>query len=231
MNFEGAVFVISGASKGIGFTLANILQKYNATVIGVYNSTKIKNPQFDTYKCDVANEKEVEKLFKYVENKYKKVDVLVNCAALSLDDDIYDKSAKDFSRVLSVNLVGPFLMTKYASKIMDNGVIINVSSTDAQDTYNPLCMDYAASKAGLENLTKNMALRFSKIKICAIAPSWVNTDTVMACDPKYIQEEMLKHGQKELLRKEDVALKIIEMIINNDNYISGDIVRMEENYE
>ena len=42
---------------------------------------------------------------------------------------------------------------------------------------------------------------------------------------------MLKHGQKELLRKEDVALKIIEMIINNDNYISGDIVRMEENYE
>lgn len=231
MDFEGAVFVISGASKGIGYTLSNILQKYNATVIGLYNSTKIKNSSFETYKCDVSDEKQVERLFKYIENKYHKVDVLINCAALSLDDDIYEKTAKDFSKVLSVNLIGPFIMSKYASRIMDRGVIINVSSTDANDTYNPLCMDYAASKAGLENLTKNMALRFPKLKICAIAPAWVKTDTVMQCDPKYIEEEMAKHGQKELLRKEDVALKIIEMIINNDNYISGDIVRMEENYE
>lgn len=231
MNFENVVVVVTGASKGIGRTLANILAKYKATVIGVYNSTKIKNMPFETYKCDVGNEKEVEKLITYIQNKYQRIDVLINCAALCMDNDIYDKSGKDFLNVLNINLVGPFLLCKYATKIMKDGVIINVTSTDAQDTFSPLSMDYAASKAGLENLTKNMALRFPKIKICALAPAWVNTETVLEMDPKYLEKQMEKNGQKELLKKEDVALKIIEMIINNDNYISGDIVRMDRNYE
>ncbi|MBQ6841478.1 MAG: SDR family oxidoreductase [Bacilli bacterium] len=231
MNFEGVVAIVTGASKGIGLTLANILNKYGATVIGIYNKTKIKDVNFECYKCDVSNEREVEKLIKYVQNKYQKIDVVVNCAALCLDEDIYDKSQKDFLDVLNVNLVGPFLICKYATKIMENGVIINVSSTDAQNTFSPLSMDYAASKAGLENLTKNLALRFPKLKVCAIAPAWVATQTVLDMNPRYVRLEMERTGQKELLRKEDVALKIIEMIINNDNYISGDIVRMEENYE
>ena len=231
MNFENVVVIISGASKGIGYTLASILSEYGATVIGLYNKTKIKNAPFEAYKCNVASEKEIEKLIKYVEGKYQKIDVVVNCAALCLDEDIYDKSADDFLQVLNVNLVGPFLMCKYASKIMNNGVIVNVSSTDANDTYSTFSMDYAASKAGLENLTKNLAVRFPKIKVCAIAPAWVNTQTVLNMDPKYLEEQMQKNGQKELLKKENVALKIIEMLINNDNYISGDIVRMDKNNE
>lgn len=231
MNFEDVVIVITGASKGVGKTLAEILSKYGATVIGTYNKTKIKRASFDTYECDVSKEKEVVKFIEYINSKYHKVDALVNCAALSLDNDIYDKSAKEFLDVLNVNLVGPFLMCKYASRIMDRGVIINVSSTDGQDTYNPISMDYCASKAGLENLTKNLALRFPKLKVCAIAPAWINTDVVLEMDPKFLEDEMNKHNQKELLRKEDVALKIIEMIINNDDYITADIVRMEKNYE
>ena len=74
MNFENVVVVVTGASKGIGRTLANILAKYKATVIGVYNSTKIKNMPFETYKCDVGNEKEVEKYIpKSGPNKGKEV--------------------------------------------------------------------------------------------------------------------------------------------------------------
>ena len=231
MDFKDVVVVITGASKGIGNCLANILKKYGATVIGIYNKTKIKDSAFECYKCDVAKEKEVEKLIELVKNKYGKIDVLVNCAALCLDNDIYDKSGKDFLEVLNVNLVGPFLLCKYASKIMTNGVIINISSTDAKDTYEMFSMDYAASKAGLENLKKNLAQRFTNLKVCALAPGWVSTKTVMEMDPKYLKGSLERNGQKDLLRKEDVAIKIIEMIINNDNYISGDIVRMEKNYE
>lgn len=227
MNFEDVVVIITGASKGIGRCLANILSKYGANVIGVYNSTKIKNVDFESYKCNIGNEKEIEKLIKYTQNKYGKIDIVVNCAALCLDNDIYEKSGKDFLEVLNVNLVGPFLLCKYASKIMNRGVIINISSTDAQDTYDPLSMDYAASKAGLENLTKNLALRFPNLKVCALAPGWVDTDTVNQMDPKYLKESLEKFGQKSLLKKEDVAIKMIEMIINNDDYISGDIVRMD----
>lgn len=231
MNFEGVVVLVTGASSDVGKTLCEILEKYGATVIGLYHKHKQKSNKIEYLSCDITKEKEVSKIVNYIQNKYYKLDVLINCAALALDDDIYNKSAKDFLDVLNVNVVGPFLTTKYASEIMDSGVIINISSTDGIDTYTPISMDYSSSKAALINLTKNIALRFPKLKVCALCPMWINTESVMEMDPKYLKEEMDKHNQYELLRKEDVALKIIEMIINNDDYITGDIVRMEKNYE
>ena len=218
--------IVTGASRGIGLCLCKMLHQKGYNVIGIYNKTKIDDALFDTYKCDIKNEKEIISLYTYVIGKYKKIDVLINCAAISLDNDIYDKSKDEFMEVLEVNLVGTFLMCKYASLNMDNGIIINISSTDASTTYGVLEMDYASSKAGLENLTKNLANRFPNLKICALAPNWVLTETILNMNQDYLKEEMRRVGQKELLKKEDVALKVID-IINNDIYKSGDIVRMD----
>jgi len=225
MDFAGLVVLITGASKGIGLSLSKIMHEYGATVIGVYNNTEIKDVLFDTYKCDISNEEEIKNLIKYVKEKHEKIDVVVNCAALSIDDDIYDKSKIDFMKVLEVNLVGTFLMCKYASLEMERGVIINISSTNANDTYNPISMDYDASKAGVENLTKNLAMRLPNLKICAIAPNWVATESVLEMNPNYLKDELKRIGQDKLLKKEDVALKIIEVIINDD-IRSGEIIRM-----
>jgi len=225
MDFSGLVVLITGASKGIGLTLSKILHEYGATVIGVYNNTKIITEEYDTYKCDISNEIDIKNLIAKVYDKHEKIDVVVNCAALCLDDDIYEKSKDDFMKVLEVNLVGTFLMCKYASLKMDRGVIINISSTDASDTFSPLSMDYSASKAGVENLTKNLALRFPNLKICALAPNWVDTETVLSMDKDYLESELKRIGQNKLLKKEEVALKIIEIIINDD-IRSGDIIRM-----
>lgn len=225
MNFEGLVVLITGASKGIGKALANILHEYGATVIGVYNSTKITDVLYDAYKCDISNEKEITELFDNIILKHEKIDVVVNAAALSLDSDIYEKSKDEFMKVLEVNLVGTFLMCKYASLKMERGVIINMSSTEASDTYSILSMDYAASKAGVENLTKNLANRFPNLKICALAPNWVDTETVLEMEPTYLENEMKRVGQEKLIKKENVALKIIEIIINDD-IRSGEIIRM-----
>lgn len=225
MDFAGLVVLITGASKGIGKCLSNILHEYGATVVGVYNNTKIENVLYDTYKCDISNEEEIKKLFTYVKNKHEKIDVVVNCAALCLDNDIYDKTKDEFMRVLEVNLVGTFLMCKYASSYMDRGVIINISSTDAQDTFSTMSIDYAASKAGVENITKNLANRFPDLKICALAPNWVNTETVLEMDPDYLESELRRIDQDRLLKKEEVAVKIIEIIINDD-IRSGEIIRM-----
>lgn len=225
MDFSGLVVLITGASKGIGLTLSKILHEYGATVIGVYNSTKIDTEEYDIYKCDLSNEIDIKNLIDYVIKKHEKIDVVVNCGALCLDNDIYDKTKEEFMKVLEVNLVGTFLMCKYASKVMDKGVIINMSSTDAQDTFNPISMDYGASKAGVENLTKNLALRFPKLKICALAPNWVDTETVLSMNPNYLESELKRIGQDKLLKKEEVAIKIIEIIINDD-IRSGEIIRM-----
>ena len=225
MDFAGLVVVITGASKGIGKCLANIMHEYGATVIGVYNNTKITNVLYDTFKCDISNEEEIKKLFDYVIKKHEKIDVLVNCAALCIDNDIFDKSKSEFMKVLEVNLVGTFMMCKYASLNMNKGVIINISSTDALDTFSTISMDYAASKAGIENITKNLAIRFPDLKICALAPNWVNTETVLEMNPNYLESELKRIGQSKLLKKEEVAVKIIEIIINDD-IRSGEIIRM-----
>lgn len=230
MDFTGRVILITGASKGIGECLADILSKYGANVIGVYNTTKIKDKRFDTYKCDISKEKDIKKLMHYIKDNYGKIDVLVNCAALSLDNDIYEKTKDEFMKVLEVNLVGTFLMCKYASLLMNNGVVINITSTNAEDTYNPISMDYDASKAGLENLTKNLALRFPNLKVCAISPNWVDTETILNMDKNYLENEMKRVGQKELISKEHVAIKIIETIVNTD-IVSGDIIRVVSNNE
>lgn len=225
MDFSGIVVLITGASKGIGLTLSKILHEYGATVIGVYNNTLIKTEEYDTYKCDLSNELDIKNLIDKVHKKHEKIDVVVNCAALCLDEDLYEKSKEDFMRVLEVNLVGTFLMCKYASLKMDRGVIVNISSTDASDTFSPYSMDYSASKAGIENLTKNLALRLPNLKICALAPNWVDTETVLSMDKDYLESELKRIGQDKLLKKEEVALKIIEIIINDD-IRSGEVIRM-----
>ena len=161
-----------------------------------------------------------------IKNKHEKLDVVVNCAALALDNELNEKTYAEFMEVVGVNLGGTFQICKYASKLFEPKVIINMSSTDAQDTYSKLSMDYSASKAGVENLTKNLAKSLPNIRICALAPNWVDTESVLEMDPDYLKKELLRVNQKELLRKTDVALKIIEMIINDD-YSSGTIVRME----
>ena len=96
MDLAGVVVLITGASRGIGKTLAEILYNYGATVIGVYNTTKIEDVLYDTYKCDISREEEIKELYAYVMEKHEKIDVVVNCAALCLDNDLYDKSKEEF---------------------------------------------------------------------------------------------------------------------------------------
>ncbi len=224
MDLAGYVVLIIGVSSGIGHTLANILHEYGATVVGTYNNHKIEE-LYDTYKCDLTKEDEIQDLFASVISKHEKIDVVVNCAALVIDNDLETKTKSEFMKVLEVNLVGTFLVCKYASLNMEKGIIINISSTDATDTFSPISMDYAASKAGVENLTKNLALRLPNLKICALAPNWVDTNSVLDMDPEYLKKEMERVGQDHLLKKEEVALKILEIMIDDD-IRSGEVIRM-----
>ena len=224
------IVLVTGASKGIGATLCKFLIEKNYKVIGVYNNTIIDNELIDSYKCDISDEKQIQDLFKYIKNKYNKIDILINCAAISLDSNFYEKTKEEFMKVLEVNLVGTFLMCKYASLIMNEGVIVNVTSTNGDNTYTELSIDYDASKAGLNNMTKSLSMILSNIKVCALMPNWVDTDTTLSIDNDYLKKEMKRIGQTKLIKKESVAKKIIE-IIENDSIKSGSIIRMEDGNE
>ena len=132
-------------------------------------------------------------------------------------------------KVLEVNLVGPFILIQKLENLMDRGIIINISSTDGINTYSRYNMDYSASKAGLINLTKSLALELENIKIYSICPNWVNTESTREMNFNYLKEEMKRVHQHKLISPIEVAKKVIELIDSNKK--SGSIVVMEDSYE
>ena len=218
MDLSNKLYIITGAYQGLGKSLANLLEEKGASVIRCYHNKVIDNG----YKCDVTCEEEVKKLF----SLYPNISGVINCATLSIDNDYHDKSIDEFMDVVKVNLGGTYLINKYAALNMNDGVVVNISSTDGDDTYSSYSMDYSAAKAGVINLTKNFSITDLNNKYLCLVPGWIDTEEVLKMDKHYLEEEMLKHGQKELLKKENVALKIMDLL-TNDNYKSGDIIRMD----
>lgn len=232
--------IITGCAKGIGKEIALELAKFNYDIIGTFNTSLIEmydlknemekmGSNLYIYKVDLLNEEEINNFCNNIKKEFKNIDVLVNNAALSLDNYFLDKSSKEFIDVLQVNLVSPFLLIQRLYDIMNNGVIINISSTDGINTYSKLNMDYSASKAGLINLTKSLALELENIRIYAICPNWVNTESIREMNPQYLKEEMERIGQNELIDPKEVANKVKELIESDIN--SGNIIVMGDKYE
>ncbi len=216
--------LIIGGSSDIGIELSKlfILKGYN--VVSTYNSHEFKLDGVDTIKCDIRNEWEIDNTIKYCIDKYEKVDILINMASISMDNYFLDKSKEEFMRVLEVNLVGTFLCNKIYSKYIDDGIIVNIGSTDGIDTYNEYDMDYAASKAGIINITKSMS-RCTNNKVLCICPNWIDSNTTKDMDNNYLINELKRIGQSRLISINEVINSIFN-IINMDNK-SGTIYRID----
>lgn len=229
------IAIVTGCSKGIGKEIALELARDGYDIIGTYNTSNIEylknrieaiGTKFYSYKLNLLNEEEVFKFCKKINEEFKNIDVLVNNAALSLDCEFLDKKSEEFRDVLQVNLVSPFLLIQNLN--IDNGVIINIASTDGINTYSKLNIDYSASKAALINITKSLSLILNS-RIYAICPNWVNTESIREMNQEYLNAELKRIGQKELIDPKDVAKKVIKLI--ESNMKSGSIVVMEDKYE
>jgi len=222
--------LITGASQGLGASIAKTFANNNYDIIIGYNNNFDKALELQkniilnsNIKCfieqiDITNEESVKKIFK----KYK-VDILINNASLSSDNYIEDKSYEEFMKVVSVNLGGTYLMCKYAK---DAKYIINISSRDGIDTYSPISLDYSSSKAGIINFSKNLSLYYKNKKIYCVCPGWINTESVLNMNPNYLKDEMKRIKQNKLLDKDNVARKIYNLI--NSGLESGSVVIIDE---
>lgn len=231
------VAVVTGSAKGIGKELIISLAKNNYDVVITYltsknEALKLQKYVMDNYnvkalaiKCDITKEDDIVNLKNNILEEYNHIDILINNAAYACDNYIDDKSKNEFMRVLEVNVVGTFLVTKYLYKYMNDGVIVNISSTDAKDTYSDISMDYCASKAGINSLTKTFALAFKNIKVIGVMPNWTNTESIREMNPDYLKSELERIGQEKLEDVKDVANNIIELI-NDKTLKSGDIRRV-----
>jgi len=149
---------------------------------------------------------------------------MINLSCLCMDNSFLNKTKDEFMNELEVNLVGTFLCNQIYSRYINNGVIVNLSSTDGVDTYNEYNMGYAASKAGIISISKNIAM-CTKNKIICLVPNWIDTSSTKIVNNEYLYNELKRIGQDRLI-KIDEFVGAFDKIINSE-FNSGSVFRID----
>ena len=234
------VVLITGGSRGIGSECVKKYASNDYDVIFTYNTgvndaqelEKTISEKYDVnvlaIKLDLDKEEDINKLVQLVIDKYGKIDVLVNNAGIAMDCLVEDKTKDNFIKTLSVNLIGPFLLSSKLSKYIEhNGSIIMVSSTNGIDTYYPYSLDYDASKAGLISLMNNLSQVYAPIRVNAVAPGWVMTDMNKELDTDYIKEESNKILLNRFAEPREIANVIYFLSSEEASYINNTVIRVD----
>lgn len=243
MNLEGQVALVTGSTSPLGSEIIRVLAKEGTNVVIHYHNKEeeayaleqeIKNTyNIDTYviKCDITDENEVKKMVDEVINKYKKIDILVNNSAYTKDSPYEEKTSESFKKILDVNIIGTFLVTKYVGRTMllnKKGKIINISSNNAINCYYPESIDYDASKAGIVSMTKNMALYYKPyINVNCICPGWIDTDINVNLDKKFKEEEKNKIYLHRFAKTEEIANVVVFLASDKASYINNTIIKVD----
>lgn len=219
--------LVTGGARGLGLAISLYYLKMGHSVVVNYNNSdemalKLKSEYGDRVsivKADVSNEDDVKRMF----DALGKLDVVVNNAGIAKDSDPMEKSAEEFLEVIKVNLLGTFLVSKYAVNYVDKGCIVNISSTNALDTYYPESIDYDASKAGVISLTHNFSLYLKDrdIRVNVVCPDWIDTDMNLEMDEEY------KKSLGVFLKPEEVAKVVYDVSI--DESVNDAVIRVGDN--
>ena len=164
-------------------------------------------------------------------NTFTKIDVLVNNAGIAIDTTFEDKTKENFIKILDTNLIGPFLVSKYAGEHMlkeQQGCIINISSNAGLESYYPEGLDYDASKAGLISLTHNLAVKYAPyIRVNCIASGWINTEMNKELDEEYIKQEEEKILLNRFAQPEEIAKVVYFLSTDDAKYINNETIRVD----
>lgn len=212
--------LIVGGSSDIGISLAKYLKDKGNEVIVTYNKNKLDIDDIEILHCDVTKEDEIEDVI----SKLGHIDCLINMAAISRDNLLLNSCKDDFIDTLEVNLVGSYLTSRIYSKYNDNGMIINVASTDGINTYNEYNMFYAVSKAGLIHMSKCLAMGTNNRVYC-VCPNWVNSDSTRNLDKEYLNNELKRIGQSRLIEIVEFNNCINKIINSGDD--TGTVYRID----
>lgn len=237
--------LVTGSSRGIGKSIIIEFAKNNYNVVINYNNSESEAKKLEQYiinnfnvktlviKCDIKNEEEVKNMIEEIINKFNKIDVLVNNAAIELNSDFFDKDSISFNKVLNTNLIGTFLVSKYASIYMlkeKEGSIINITSNNAINKNDPNTLEYDASKAGIISLTHNLAKQLKPyITVNAISPGWVETDKIKELDDslnnEFIKEESKNIYVNRFAKEEEIASLVYYLTTNK--YINDEVITID----
>lgn len=230
--------LITGGASGIGAaTAARFLEEGSAVCVLDRDSKARERIQHElpdlagTLDADVSNLKQVKAAFADAVRVMGGVDVLINNAGISIRHKFLEITPAEWDKVLAVNLTGVFYMAQTAARHMwerGSGVILQTASTNGIMGY-PFYADYNATKAGVIELTKSMALELApKVRVCAVAPGYVLTPMQRA---EYTDEMLEQVNQKIPLRRhakpEEIAALFAYLASDDAAYATGQVFTMD----
>lgn len=239
MLLENKITVVTGASRGIGRSIALAMARHGAMVIVNYNGSKEraeavvaeieeKGGKAVAIQCDVSDFAQAKDFYFGIVKEYGRIDILVNNAGITRDNLIMKMSEEEFSDVVQTNLAGTFNGIKFVSRPMMKqrcGRIINIASVSGV-VGNMGQANYSASKAGVIGLTKATAkeLAARNITVNAVAPGFITTEMTDKLSDTVREEACKTIPLGEFGKPEDVAEAVVFLASDNARYITGQIL-------
>lgn len=229
MKIKKQTVLVTGASRGIGESIADVFVSNGYNVAYGYNTHKPDNDNFNI-KVDISSRESIKNAIHEIEQKFdSRIDILINNAAIAQEKDFLTITDDDWQTMLDVNLQGAFRTTQEVLPGMIEqkwGRIINITSIGGQwGGFNQV--HYAASKAGLINFTQSIAKIYSKYNITsnAIAPGLVATQmSENELNTKAGQEKIKNIPMGRLGTTNEVAKIALFLASQDASYITGQTV-------
>ena len=243
-EIPGQVAVVTGAARGIGLATARLLAEAGATVAlldmdgeaASAEAAKI-GPRAAAWTCDVTSESTVESVFGEILKRHGRVDVLVNNAGAAVRKPAAELSMDEWRRVLELNLGAVFLCSRVAARTMGKqggGAIVNLASIMGFSGGIFPNASYQASKGGVVNLTRALALEWAeqKIRVNAVAPTFVKTDLTVPIfsNPEVLAKVMAHTPLGVLPDVGDIAAAILFLASPAARCVTGVTLPVDSGY-
>jgi len=243
------VALVTGAARGIGLAVATrfLAEGWRVALLDIEGELLSESMETlaaealaapgDTLglRCDVSDARAVAGAITEIERRFGRLDALVNNAGIAVFAPILETSEDDWSRILAVNLTGPFLCTKAAAPLMreHGGAIVNITSISAVRA-STLRSAYGTSKAGLAHLTKQLAVELASlgIRVNAVAPGPVETAMAKAVHTAEIRADY--HDAIPLNRyglEEELAEAVFFLCSDRASYITGQVLAVDGGFD
>ena len=235
---KGKVAVVTGASRGIGRSIALALAAEGARIVAVdmapegvealANEIRAMGGEALAVQGNVTVAADTERMIDAAVEAFGRVDILVNNAGITHDGLLLRMKEEDWDAVLTANLKGAFLCTRAASKVMAKqryGRIVNIASVVGQ-MGNAGQANYCASKAGLMGLTKSNARELAKrnVTVNAVAPGFIATDMTDVLPEKVKQELTAQIPLERLGSADDIANAVVFLAAERSGYVTGQVI-------
>lgn len=235
VDLSGQVAVVTGASQGLGRSIAETLAANGAVVAlvarnaeklsGVASAIQEAGGQAEVFPCDVTKPESIGEVIESIVEKLGRLDILVNNAGITRDTLLPRMSDQEWEDVLATNLRAPFLFMRAASRPMMSqryGRMINVSSVSGL-IGNAGQANYSASKAGLVGLTRTVAKELAgrKVTVNAVAPGFIASDMTAALGPALSEEVKKRVPAKRLGEAWEIAEAVLFLAAPSSSYITA----------